>query len=538
VTYRPGGNARRGPLSSFLGMGVIALAIALGYALSGTTPVRAAGTENVYIRIGVTERRPAVTVSAGGPATVEGLEGGPVRTGPDVVWSARLASPGVAVGAFVSAWPARLVAAEIGRTGVGVSAVRELGVWRVGSGPHRSDADTMRAAKVLGAAGFATTAAAAVRDPDPVALGYAVVNSAGVASGLLPGGFGLTPLSGADGVRIDEAAYRGTARVIRDPGGLLNCVNRLPLEDYLLGVVPGEMPASWPIEALKAQAVAARNYALANLGRFEASGYDLCPTIRCQYYAGKEVEHPNSSAAVRGTAGKVATYQGRLITAFYHAHAGGRTENSEDVWDTAVPYLRGTAQTFEKPLIWQVGVTRRGLQRAVDGILAAAAESKDRKLGGFLALSPVERTPGGRTKRIEFVGTGGKFAVGAEKVRGAFGLYRFKNSLFEMHVIGGDTVVCGGAPVPGEAVPSVIRTVVRTGSAARILTWVRAGRTGATTPVVGWKSAEAVVFLGNGYGHGVGMSQWGAREMAALGWDYAGILKNFYRGVEVGDYGR
>ena len=138
----------------------------------------------------------------------------------------------------------------------------------------------------------------------------------------------IFPISG-DTVTIDKQPYRTSAVLFINPRGLLNVVNKLNLEDYLFGVVPAEMGPSIydEVEALKAQAVAARTYAIKNLRQFESEGYDICPGPACQAYKGFSGEHELSTRAVRETAGLIATYQGQPIDALYSATCGGETSD-------------------------------------------------------------------------------------------------------------------------------------------------------------------------------------------------------------------
>lgn len=151
-------------------------------------------------------------------------------------------------------------------------------------------------------------------------------------------------------VMFNQRAYRGRILVIRNPRHRLTVINELPLEQYLLGVVPNELnPTAFAeIEALKAQAVAARTYALRNLGKYAAEGFDLYDDVRSQVYAGKFSEHPLASRAVEETRGIVATYDHRPIEAVYTSTCGGRTENSEAIFGTSQPYLRSTVCAPEK----------------------------------------------------------------------------------------------------------------------------------------------------------------------------------------------
>ena len=151
-------------------------------------------------------------------------------------------------------------------------------------------------------------------------------------------------------VRYNEKPYRGRLEVFANSKGTLTVVNVVPLEDYVRGVVPNELsPGGWPeLEALKAQAVAARTYAVSNLGRFSSEGYDLTPDIRSQVYGGRSTEHPLSDRAVAETRGRILTYKGAPVNAFYTSTCGGRTEDGENIFGGApLAYLRGRECALE-----------------------------------------------------------------------------------------------------------------------------------------------------------------------------------------------
>jgi stage II sporulation protein D len=150
-------------------------------------------------------------------------------------------------------------------------------------------------------------------------------------------------------VRFNEKPYRGRLEVFSNPRGALTVVNVLSLEDYVRGVVPNELsPGSYPaIEALKAQAVAARTYAVRNRNQFASQGFDLLPTTRSQVYGGLSTEQPLSTRAVDETRGLVATYKGEPINALYTSTCGGRTEDVENIFNEATAYLRGRECALE-----------------------------------------------------------------------------------------------------------------------------------------------------------------------------------------------
>ena len=133
--------------------------------------------------------------------------------------------------------------------------------------------------------------------------------------------------------------YRGDI-MIYNFEGKLTIVNNLPLEEYLLGVVPSEMPSKWNIEAHKAQAIAARSYAVANLNKRGSHGYDLKDTPADQAYGGATSETPQTTHAVLSTKGEVLTYNNKIIPAYYHASSGGKTIQAGEIWDHDLPYIQ------------------------------------------------------------------------------------------------------------------------------------------------------------------------------------------------------
>lgn len=180
-------------------------------------------------------------------------------------------------------------------------------------------------------------------------------------------------------LRFNEKPYRGRLEVFTNLNGSLTVVNVLGLEDYVRGVVPNELsPGGYgALEALKAQAVAARTYAVSNRGQFTAAGFDLLPTIRSQVYGGLSTEHPLSTRAVEETRGLIATYHGEPINALYTSTCGGRTENAENIFGGAVvPYLRGrecTAHVAHASLVSTLLQTTRELSNLRDAEHALSA---------------------------------------------------------------------------------------------------------------------------------------------------------------------
>jgi stage II sporulation protein D len=221
----------------------------------------------------------------------------------------------------------------------------------------------------------------------------------------------LTFLPGSSPLRLDRP-YRGNL-VVTAAGGHVRVVNNVGLEAYLFGVVPGEMPFYWVPEALKAQAVAARTYALAV--RKSGSDFDLYPDVRSQVYGGISSERASTTAAIQATAGEVVRYQGRIATTYFFSTSGGRTATVGDVWPSSgrIPYLVSVPDPYDSASphhTW--GPFPVQTQR-----LARALRVRGRLLDVRLAV-----TPSGRVRTVTAVGTRGQSTMTGADVRRALGL--------------------------------------------------------------------------------------------------------------------
>jgi len=165
-------------------------------------------------------------------------------------------------------------------------------------------------------------------------------------------------------IKVDGTAYRGVVELRIDDFGRVRPINWIEMENYLLGVVPRELgPEVWPqLQALKAQAVAARTYAWRNRGQFAEDGYDLCATPRCQVYGGASAEHPLSDRAVSATRGEILAWKGRPIVAYYTATCGGHTEDGQNIFteESNRPYLKGVPCRAENDALATLRATLKG----------------------------------------------------------------------------------------------------------------------------------------------------------------------------------
>ncbi len=264
---------------------------------------------------------------------------GPLTFSPEGTAGSRFS---VQAGAFSQEETARDIAARLSAELAVVSSVAfsaDRGVYRVLLGDFSSRAEAAALAERLKAGGRDALVAEGPGTPGPA---YVLVSDETGVSHRYASPVDVYP--GATGLRVfaDASSYRGSLRLLVNPRGTLNAVNRVDLEEYLYGVVPAEMgPKRFDeLEALKAQAVAARTYALAHKGQFEAEGYDLCATPKCQVYSGLSAEDPLSTAAVDGTRGLVLASGGHFADALFVSTCGGRTENVENVFgEQPVSYL-------------------------------------------------------------------------------------------------------------------------------------------------------------------------------------------------------
>lgn len=270
--------------------------------------------------------------------------------------------------------------------------------------------------------------------------------------------------------------YRGPL-LIHEEGGALRVVNPLPMETYLPGLVASEMPPSWPEEALKAQAVASRSYALARLADSQGALFDLYASVEDQVYHGAGQEDRRALAAVRATRGQVLIgADGQVVEAFFHAICGGRTEAPSAVWPGKGAY--------PPPVRCEGCADAPG--RAWAAQLSAAEVARRLRPLGFteavvVAVEEGKPSPGGRWATARITGPTTTLEIPGNELRRALGFSELKSTRLEAEVSGG---------------------VVR--------------------------------FKGVGFGHGVGLCQWGARGMASSGSSYVDILSHYYPGATLG----
>jgi len=272
---------------------------------------------------------------------------------------------------------------------------------------------------------------------------------------------------------VNGKQYRGVIELRKKKGASLLVINEVDLEEYLLGVVAAEIPADWEMEALKAQAVASRTYAVYQMQNAGRRTYHILATVDSQMYLGKRGERPRATQAVEATRGMVITYRGEVVPAFYHASCGGHTEDALVLWGIDEPYLKGVdcdCQNISKYGLWEKRVTTTDIIRAL--------RREGYRLGEIGSVEIGSLTAAGRVTSVLFRHAGGTTSVPAETIRATLGYSSLPSIFFEPELID-----------------------------------------------------REVVLSGRGLGHGVGLCQWGAKEMARRGADFQAILAYYYPGT-------
>ena len=281
------------------------------------------------------------------------------------------------------------------------------------------------------------------------------------------------------GIWVGQKRYSGILNLLVLESEIL-VINILGIEKYLSSVVGSEMPAKWPLEALKAQAIASRTYALKQKGN---PIYDIDSTQKNQVYNGLESRTYKTIRAVRSTRSLVLTYKNKLINALFHSSSGGMTENSQDVWKNEYPYL-SSVRDFDRnnpKLQWKKKFSSGELQKLFP------------EIGGIKKIEILNITNTGRVKNVKIFGKYGSDQISGVDIRKRMNLkstfMRFKFIEDKKYISDNDN---------------------------------------SNNPI-----EKTLIVFGQGSGHGVGMSQWGARYMASKGQKAERILKHFYKGVRI-----
>lgn len=327
------------------------------------------------------------------------------------------------------------------------------------------------------------------------------------ATGWRNGPLVLRPIARGTLVKSNGKKYRGEIRVLANADSGMLVVNHVPLEDYLLGVVPLEIGdrTSGEAAAVEAQAVAARSYVVVRLGGTSRRPYDLLSTVSDQVYGGADAERPVSTAAVTATRGLVLSYGGRTVSAPYFSTCGGSTAEAPEVWRTGgEPYLRrvsdriaDTDRYYCDPsprFRWTRAFTGVELDAAIGRYLRTYASVPASGPGHVRALRVNARTPSGRVESLTVQTTRGEWAVRGNDARSV--LRTPSGEILNSAYFSVESVTLGGDGL-----------------------------------------LRSIALRGQGSGHGVGMCQWGAIGRARAGQDFRSILQTYYPGTTIESMG-
>jgi stage II sporulation protein D len=343
--------------------------------------------------------------------------------------------------------------------------------------------------------------------------------------------------------------YYGMFEFRRMDGNDLTVINAVEMQDYIKGVVPYEMSPSWPLEALKAQAVSARSFAAGSLVRHRNDGFSVCTTTHCQVYFGTASASANSDRAVDETYGMYMLHNGvPCTTVSYHAASGGATEDSENVWFAAIPYLRGVPDPYENPAQipgynWSYTVTNAQISAYLNQIGVTNSG-----VANFY-IDTVTRM--GNARSVTVIGTDGRTLLTrtGDNARSFIGnLARTYSTLprtysyslrFTINAPGGPAfaaLTSGGQAVDLHNLSALYvidgrGNVTPLPSEAMLID--RGGTLHGLPVQPGGVNTGTYVVTGRGNGHNVGMSQWGARGMADQGYTYEQILSHYYTGITI-----
>ena len=325
--------------------------------------------------------------------------------------------------------------------------------------------------------------------------------------------------------------YYGGFEYQRVSGGNISVINVVDLEDYVKCVIPWEMSKDWPVEALKAQAVCARTYAVCQT-KHRAQGFDICATTHCQVYQGTAASGANSDAAVDQTAGEFLYYSGRLVQeAVYYSSNGGASEDSLNVWGNDVGYLKGKIDPYEGKIAsiipqynWSTTFTASELTTLLNNRGYGIGTVKNAYVSAY--------TDTGNVYSITFTGTSGSKTISREACRS---LLNLRSQRFT--ISGGGSENAYSVNDTGESVALSAASAVDSSGKSSALSGnvyvITSSGTSQLEQRTTTSGSGSFVISGSGYGHNVGMSQWGAYSMANLGYSYRDILQFYYTDVSI-----
>ncbi|MEA2088169.1 MAG: SpoIID/LytB domain-containing protein [Candidatus Caldatribacteriota bacterium] len=343
--------------------------------------------------------------------------------------------------------------------------------------------------------------------------------------------------------------YRGSIEIdIDKEHRKLNVINIIGIEEYLYGVLKKEISPRWPKEALKAQAVAARTFAIFNMNKYIDKGYNICASTNSQAYGGVNHEDPLTNKAVDETRGVIITYKGKPINAVYHSDSGGYTEDSENVWGSFLPYLRSVESKFEEKVspphhTWSYSINEKDLTKKL--------QKQGYKINSVVSVGPVKKSETGRTSELIFTADDNKVInMKTNDFRSLIGAELIRSTLLNIKTIGRELSITEETEdkeeiedkeEQQESIKEILEQK-KDWTIKELLELMKKNKEEREKEkeekVLKVKTVKSnipftFIFSGSGNGHGVGMSQWGAYGMSLQGYRYQDILKYYYQGIDI-----
>lgn len=338
--------------------------------------------------------------------------------------------------------------------------------------------------------------------------------------------FALMPIN--EMVNIDGTIYRGGVEFFVNSQGLLNVINFVNINDYVAGVVGKEMSASWPIEALKAQAVCARSFALRSFNKHSSHGFNLCATQDCQVYQGIKGESESTIMASEETKDEILTYNGSVAEALYSSSSGGATAYAKNVWGGDVSYLKGIYDPYDLAsdnprASWKVDLTKEDIKEKL--------KNASIDIGDVLNFKVTKADENGRSYEVTIFGTKGDYVLKNDKTRSFFNFYS-QNYTITGNGADKKEVYAITSPLKTLSLSDYLSLGSKSSSVVGDTLYVISSK-GESSIDITPSSYDSFTINGKGWGHGVGMSQYGAKQMALEGFDYKEILDFYYKGTEI-----
>jgi stage II sporulation protein D len=343
--------------------------------------------------------------------------------------------------------------------------------------------------------------------------------------------------------------YRGNIEVdIDNEYRKLNIINIIGIEEYLYGVLKKEISPRWPKEALKAQAVAARTFAIFNMNKYIDKGYNICASTNSQAYGGVNHEDPLTNKAVDETRGVIIVYKGKPINAVYHSDSGGYTEDSENVWGSFLPYLRSVESKFEEKVspphhTWTCSIDEKDLTKKL--------QKQGYKINSVVFIEPNKRSKTGRISELAFfVDNNEVINMKTNDFRSLIGAELIRSTLLNIKTIGKESRITEkiedkkgieDKEKQKESIKEILEQK-KDWTIKELLELMKKNKEEREeekeeevhkVEIVKSNILFTFIFSGSGNGHGVGMSQWGAYGMALQGYKYQDILKYYYQGINI-----